>query len=57
MEANNDATLSEIRIQLEKKTGILIGRSTVDRMLQMMEISLKKKHCTHRRKKQKEFNH
>lgn len=42
VEANNDATLSEIRNQLEKKTGILIGRSTVDRMLQMMEISLKK---------------
>lgn len=40
--ANNDATLSEIRIQLEKKTGILIGRSTVDRMLQMMKITLKK---------------
>jgi transposase len=42
VEANNDATLSEIRNQLEKKTGILIGRSTVDRMLQMMKISLKK---------------
>jgi transposase len=42
VETNNDATLSEIRNQLEKKTGILIGRSTVDRMLQMMEISLKK---------------
>ncbi len=42
VEANNDATLAEIRKQLEEKTGVLIGRSTVDRMLKMMEISLKK---------------
>jgi len=40
--AQNDATLSEIREQLKEKTGITIGISTVDRMLQKMEISLKK---------------
>jgi len=40
--ANNDATLSEIRISLEQKTGIMIGISTVDRMLKMMEIRVKK---------------
>ena len=40
--AKNDATLAEIRKQLEEKTGVLIGISTVYRMLQMMEISLKK---------------
>lgn len=42
VETNNDATLAEIRSQLEQKTGVLIGRSTVDRMLNMMEISVKK---------------
>lgn len=42
VEANNDATLSEIRSSLEEKTGVLIGRSTVDRMLQMMSIRVKK---------------
>lgn len=56
METNNDATLSEIRDQLQKKTGIMIGRSTVDRMLQLMGISLKKRY-TLRKKKQKEFSY
>lgn len=36
MSANNDATLEEIRNQLAKKTGILIGCSAVDRMLKMI---------------------
>ncbi|MEB3180359.1 MAG: transposase [Nostocaceae cyanobacterium] len=39
VEAKNDATLSEIREQLKEKTGIMIGISTVDRMLKRMEIS------------------
>jgi putative transposase len=56
VETNNDATLAEIRLQLEQKTGVLIGRSTVDRMLHMMEIRVKKKHCTLMKKKLKEFN-
>jgi transposase len=34
--------LKEIREQLKEKTEITIGISTVDRMLQKMEISLKK---------------
>lgn len=42
VEAKNDATLSEIRSTLKEKTGITIGISTVDRMLQRIEISLKK---------------
>lgn len=42
VEANNDATLSEIREHLKDKTGITIGVSTVDRMLRKLEISLKK---------------
>lgn len=42
VETNNDATLVEIRSQLEQKTGVLIGRSTVDRMLKMMKINVKK---------------
>lgn len=54
--ANNDATLEEIRNQLANSTGILIGRSTVDRMLHRMEIRVKKKHYTLLKKKLKEFN-
>ncbi len=54
--ANNDATLEEIRNELANSTGIMIGRSTVDRMLHRMEIRVKKKLCTPMKKKLKEFN-
>lgn len=47
VEAKNDATLKEIRFILKEKTGITIGISTVDRMLQKMEISLKKNIARH----------
>jgi len=42
VETKNDATLKEIRSLLKEKTGITVGISTIDRMLQKMEISLKK---------------
>lgn len=42
VEKNNDATLSEIRAELKEKTGITIGISTMHRMLERIEISLKK---------------
>jgi transposase len=41
VEAKNDATLSEIRLIIEEKTGITIGISTVDRMLRKMKITRK----------------
>ncbi len=56
VEESSDATLDELRILLEQKTGVLIGRSTVDRMLRLMNISVKKKHCTRPRKKLSSFN-
>ncbi|MDH6068540.1 transposase, partial [Chrysosporum ovalisporum APH033B] len=56
VEANNDATLGEIRLILQERTGVTIGISTVNRMLQKMEITLKK-HCTPRKKTLKEFNY
>lgn len=39
---NNDFTLEELRYQLAQKTGILIGRSTVDRMLKRLNMTQKK---------------
>jgi putative transposase len=57
VEAKNDATLSEIRWQLKERTGVTIGKSTGDRMLQKMEITVKKKHYMPRKKKLKEFKH
>lgn len=43
VEANNDATLAELREQLKQRTGVLIGRSTVDRMVKKLNLSVKKK--------------
>lgn len=54
---NNDATLDEIRMLLKKQTGVLIGRSTLDRMLRLLNLSRKKKHCTQAKKRLKEFNY
>jgi putative transposase len=51
VEANNDATLDELRYQLEQKTGVLIGRSTVERMLKKLNLTIKKKHYTPAKKK------
>lgn len=40
--ANNDATLAELQQNLKQETGVLIGRSTVDRMLQKLNLTRKK---------------
>jgi transposase len=42
VEANNDATLEELRQQLRQKTAVLIGRSTVDRMVKKLNLTVKK---------------
>lgn len=39
---NKDATLEELRYKLEQETGVLISRSTVDRMLCRLNLTLKK---------------
>ncbi len=50
VEATNDATLDELREQLEQKTGVLIGRSTVDRMLTKLNLTVKKSTPSHRKR-------
>lgn len=42
VEANNDATLDQLRHQLEQQTGVLIGRSTTASMLLHLNLTLKK---------------
>ena len=54
---NNDATLDELRCLLEQQTGVLIGRSTLGRMLQKLNLTLKKKLYTLLKKRVNEFNH
>lgn len=54
--AHNDATLEELRLLLEQQTGVLIGRSTLNRMLRLLNLTLKKKHYIPRKKRVNEFN-
>jgi transposase len=56
VEAHNDATLEELRDLLEQKTGVRIGRSTVDRMLSKLDLSVKKKRCIPPKKRVTECN-
>lgn len=42
VEAHNDATLEELRDQLQQKTGVSVGRSTIDRMLTKLDLTVKK---------------
>lgn len=49
--ANNDATLDELRCRLQQETGVLIGRSTVERMLKKLNLTVKKNVTSHRKGK------
>jgi transposase len=51
VEANKDATLDELRHQLQQQTGVLIGRSTTSRMLQKLNLTVKK-NITRKRKRE-----
>lgn len=42
VETQNDATLEELRDQLEQRTGVRVSRSTIDRMLTKLNLSIKK---------------
>jgi transposase len=50
VEENNDATLEELRELLEQKTGVRIGRSTVDRMLRKLDLTVKKNTASNRKR-------
>lgn len=56
VEANNDATLDELRYQLAQQTGVLISRSTLDRMVKKLNLSVKKKRYTPTKNTLNEFN-
>ncbi|EGJ28829.1 MULTISPECIES: helix-turn-helix domain-containing protein [Moorena] len=45
---NQDATLDELRIWLAEETGVLIGRSTVDRMIKRLNLTRKKNIIRHK---------
>lgn len=47
---NNDATLEELRLLLAEETGIIIGRSTIDRMLRRLKLTRKKNTIRNRKR-------
>jgi transposase len=47
--AKNDATLAELREQLSQTTGVMIGRSTLERMLKKLNLTRKKNIAPHRK--------
>lgn len=51
VEANKDATLNELCSHLEQKTGVHVGQTTMDRMLRMMNIKVKKNTARQRKRK------
>lgn len=50
VEEHNDATLEELRALLEQKTAVRIGRSTVDRMLSKLDLTVKKNTPSNRKR-------
>lgn len=54
IEANNDATLEELCHLLAEKTGVVVSRATMGRMTQRLNLTVKKKHYFHQKKKRKE---
>ncbi len=56
MEKNNDATLEELSDLLEQTTGVKVGKSTIGRISQKLNYSLKKKPYMLLRKKNLKFN-
>ena len=55
IEANNDATLEELRYLLYQKIGITISRATMGRMTQYLKMTFKKKHSFRQTKAVKGF--
>lgn len=51
VEANNDATLAELCDLLEQKVGIRISITTMFRMVEKLNFTLKKKRCTPTKRK------
>ena len=51
VEAQNDATLEELRERLAAETNVLVSRSTIDRALKKLDLTLKKRRSMQMRKK------
>lgn len=56
VEAQNDATLVELREQLAAKTDLWVSTSTIDRALKKLDLTVKKRRFTLMKKKVSEFS-
>ena len=56
VEAHNDATLAELKSRLAAATSVHVSRSTIDRMLKKLNITVKKRHSTRMKRNPTEFN-
>ena len=56
IEQNNDSTLRELCVLLELKTEIIVSTSTMDRLCQKLNLTVKKKACTLQKNIVIEFN-
>lgn len=56
VEERNDATLDELQEALASETGVDVSRSTVDRALKKLDLTLKKRRSTPTKRKQSEFS-
>ena len=55
IEANNDATLEELRYLLYGRIGFSVSRSTIGRMIKLLDITFKKKRSSLQAKAPSEF--
>ena len=56
VEAQNDATLEELRGQLAAEINVLVSRSTIDRALKKLDLTLKKRRSTPMKRKVSGFS-
>ncbi len=55
IEANNDATLEELRYLLYGKIGFSVSRATIGRMIKLLDITVKKNSLPFRQRHAREF--
>ena len=56
VEADNDATLDQLRQRLADETSVSISRATMGRILQQLGLTREKKHSTTQRRRVQEYN-
>jgi putative transposase len=56
VEEQNDATLEELRTQLAAKTDVVVSRSTIDRALKKLDLTVKKRRSMPTKRTRNESN-